>query len=457
MLVSALAASGCKHKHAPQLVASSNGPKDSGADDDAGSFGVDPSTLPRPSKGPGYDASAIQPGMPPPDLANSNCAVDTNKLYDLVSNMRAPEPAQLAVDVVNSRFLVAFIDKSMTCTDANYVAELEGPSGLGMPAITMVEDNCTTVDHVAATRAGDQWLLASVDVRKDERELWLRAYDGKTKFPAQRITMTPTRKGEVALAAVGGDSAVVAWVEQDLTGTSSTLYVRPVTVFGEVNGDSVTIEQSDTWSYTALSLAQVGNYMALGYRRYDAMAHSEIIMQILDATTGKPDRDAWVLTQEGGAYGSVSIAADGEGAGVMYSIVQGTSEQLWFQQLGLDGRAAPVMSGGKVGGPSDPTRVVGPPISALDASLTKVPTGFAIAYRVLPSGTVTSARIRVQFLDKVGRVIGDSDVALAQPQGGRTAMQAAYDGRVVIAWSDQTEDGKTTITAVKLPCVGGGP
>jgi len=160
MLVSALAASGCKHKHAPQLVASSNGPKDSGADDDAGSFGVDPSTLPRPSKGPGYDASAIQPGMPPPDLANSNCAVDTNKLYDLVSNMRAPEPAQLAVDVVNSRFLVAFIDKSMTCTDANYVAELEGPSGLGMPAITLVEDNCTTVDHVAATRAGDQWLLA---------------------------------------------------------------------------------------------------------------------------------------------------------------------------------------------------------------------------------------------------------------------------------------------------------
>ena len=66
------------------------------------------------------------------------------------------------------------------------------------------------------------------------------------------------------------------------------------------------------------------------------------------------------------------------------------------------------------GGPAEPMRIVGPPFKANDASLAKLPNGYAVAYRALAGGTVTSPRIRVHFLDSYGRIIGESDVALGQ-------------------------------------------
>jgi hypothetical protein len=440
-----------KKKHPPVALSTNN---DAGDDFDGG-VEIDAAGLPQ-VKAPDFDASAIIPGDPPPELAGQSCAVDTNKLYELVTTARQPEPAALGIDQVGSRFAVSYVDKSTRCVDAVFVTELQGPSGLGTPESKVATDACTAVDHVAVAHAGDTWLLASVDARQDERDLWMQPYDGVSKYPPQRITKTATTKSEVAVTSFGTDAALVSWVEHDAAAGTTTLYARALTALGEPRGDSVAIEQSPTLGYDRLSLSQIGKtYVGLGYRRFDMAGRSELVLQVLDGTTGKLDRDEWLLTKEAGALGSIAISADENGGGLIYSLIQGTSEQLWFQQLGADGRAAPVMSGGRTGGPSDPTRVVGPPYNAVDASLAKLPVGFAVAYRALPGGNVSSARIRVHFLDRFGRVIGNSDVALAQQSGGRTAIGAGYDGRVVLAWSDQTEDGKTTLTAIKLPCVGG--
>jgi hypothetical protein len=203
-------------------------------------------------------------------------------------------------------------------------------------------------------------------------------------------------------------------------------------------------------------MARIGDFAGLGYRRVsDDGTRSEIVLDILDEN-GARDRDSWVLSTEAGSNGSIDLASDEEGAGAIYSLNQGESQQLWFQPLGLDGRALPVMTGGKTGGGADPHRIVGPPDKAADVSMTKLPVGFAVAYRVLPSVGVDSPRIRVHFLESFGRIIGMSDVALATMYGGRTAIESAYDGRVVIGYSDSDDEtGATTIYGIKLPCVGG--
>jgi len=212
-----------------------------------------------------------------------------------------------------------------------------------------------------------------------------------------------------------------------------------------------------TWSFASLSLGRIGGeYAGLGYRRYDASGNSQIVLDVLSAETGERDRDSWVLTSEAGAFGSIELGTDDEGGGVIYSLGQAESRQLWFQQLDRNGQAAPIVTAMDVGGPSPPKRVVGPPYKAIDASIAKLGVGYAVAYRALPGGMVTSPRIRVHFLDRVGQIIGVSDVALASEFGGRTAIEAAVDGRIVLGWTDTTEDGMSTLTVVKLPCVGGG-
>jgi hypothetical protein len=406
------------------------------------------------------DAGTPIAGDPPPELEGQACAVDTNKVYELITVSRQAEPTRLAVDTDHSRFALAYLDKSEQCIDATYVAELEGPSGVGEPVKSLAFDPCTIIDHAAIEYNGEHWLLGSVDARKDTRDLWVQEFDSssKTKYTAFRVTDSAAIEVEFALQSLGNDGVLAAWVEQDAVGGPTRLMTRLLYPQGDAIADAVELEQPKdvNWTISNLSMAVFGdNYIGLVYRRADDAGHAEIVLDMLDRS-GVRDRDSWVLSSEAGGFGSADISADSDGAGVIYSIVEGDSQQLWFQLLGLDGRAAPVTSGGgRVGGPSEPVRIIGPPFKATDASLAKLPVGYAVAYRALPGGQVDSPRVRVHFLDRFGRVLGFSDVALAKPIGGRTAIKAARDGRITVGWSDTGDDGLTTLTAIKLPCVGG--
>ena len=413
--------------------------------------------------------SGVEPGEKPPELADESCAVDTNKLYELASTTQAPRSTQLGVDLAGSQFALAYIGDSEQCIDAVYATLLTGASGIGKPETVLVADDCTTVEHVAITHNGERWLLVISDTRKGASDLWLQSFTGEGEPPAAiRLTETSAEESESAIATVRCDdpvmldcatfeeSAMVAWAERD-SGGLNRLAARVLALDGTPSGDPVVLEESDEWVYTGLTLQQIGErFLALGYRRFGpATGKSEIVMDVLDAKTGMRDRDSWVLSTMAGAAGSVDLGTDSQGGGVLYSLGQAQSQQLWFQQLDRTGRAAPVMAGTMIGGPSDPVRIVGPPTAANDASLAKLVNGFAVSYRVLPGGGVPEARIRVHFLDRFGRDIGKSDVALAGMLGSRTAIESAYDGRITIGWSDTTEEGESTLTAVKLPCVGG--
>jgi hypothetical protein len=405
------------------------------------------------------DAGMDEPGDPPAELADQSCAVDTNKLYDLITFDRLPEPTRLGVDVVDSRFALAYVDKSEACIDAVYVAELDGAVGAGAPKPVLAIDPCSIVDRAAVEYDGKHWLLGTIDARKNMRDLWVQELDvgSKHEYDAYNVTDSAAAEREFALLSLGEDGVLAAWVEDDgVVGGAARLKTRMLSASGKPEGEPSDLEQPEdvAWTISGLSMAALGtDYVGLVYRRADNEGRAELVLDVL-SRGGERDRDPWVLSEQAGAYGTIDVAAGDNGAGAIYSIVQGTSEQLWFQGLGLDGKAVSVTTGGQTGGPAEARRIVSPPYKASDASLVKLPNGFAVAYRALPGGDVTSARIRVHFLDNFGRILDKSDVALAEPQGGRTAIKVAYDGRVVIGWSDTDDAGKTTLTTIKLPCVG---
>jgi hypothetical protein len=403
------------------------------------------------------DAGPVTPGDPPEGFEGELCAVDTNKLYEISTTDKQPEPTQIGVDVINSHFTLSFVDLSPDCLDMVRVADLSGAADIGTPEIVTAFDPCANIERASIAHNGNYWLLATVDDREGlTTDIWVQGFDGERGFDARRITEAAGRRGEVALSASLTNRAMVAWFEPDITTGTGALYVRALSGAGEPTGALVQLEPSGTWSFSGVALAHVGErYAALGYRRSDGMGRSEIVLDVLDVVTGERDRDPWVLSANAGDRGSIDIAADELSAGVMYSIIQGSSHQLWFQQLDLNVRPAKVLVGSTPLGDQEPLRIVGPPQNAVDASLAKLPLGFAVAYRSLVGVGTAEPRIRVDFLDKVGIVLAGSDVALASEAGGRTAIKSAYDGRIVLGWSDAHEDGTTTLTAVKLPCVGG--
>jgi hypothetical protein len=448
------ALSGCGDDSGPANTMDAGG-RDGGANDggyvrpDGG--GVRP---PRPR----IDAAVIA-GDPPEELESENCAVDTNKLYEVATTDRAPEPSQVAVDQVGSRFGLVYVDKSDTCFDAVYLTTLSGPSNVGEPSVSMAVDPCAMIERAALTRTKSSWLIATVDGRMGAGSVWVQAYDGKKTLTAYNITESPGEKTELAITALSADAAIVSWVEVALDSMgilSNSLHVRVLSSKGEPTADEVELEPLGTYSIAGLSLAQTSSsFVALGYWRNGTDGTSEIVLDVLDTVTGERDRDPWVVSPTAGTRGSVDVSADDEGGGMVYSFGDRTAHQLWFQQLGTDGSAALVMSGASVGGPAEPSRIVGAPRNAVDASIAILPgTGFAVIYRSLPGPGLTEPRIHLELLGVNGGQKGGSDIALANEYGGRTTIETGFDGRMVVAWSDTSEDGLTKSTAVKLPCFG---
>jgi hypothetical protein len=431
-------------------------------DDEGGETHLGVDAGPEPDAGAPVDAALpLDAGPPAPprdvpeELQGQKCAVEYDLIYELVTLPRPPEPTQLAVDAVNSRFAVGFIDASTECLEALYLAQLEGASGIA-PEIAPAIDPCSTIEHMTVTHNGQDWLLGSIDSREDARDLWAQSYDRDAERAGQgyRISDSPGSESEAALAPTSAGSVVAAWVEYDVGSDSSSLMARALDADGKPRHDIIVLEDGVTGSFSGLSLSRVGpSLIVLGYRSSDRQGRSELVIDVLDAETAERRGEPWIVTADGGPNGSIDIAGDEEGAGVIYSVIQSTSQQLWFQRLGPN--AVPLNNAGGVGTAADAIRILGPPYKAIDASIAKVPAGFVVAYRALVGGRIQSTSIRVHFLDRTGRVIGQSGVALAAEFGGRTSIEAAYDGRMVVTWSDGSEtSSESTLFAIKLPCVG---
>jgi hypothetical protein len=422
-------------------------PKDAGSDQVPDLDG----DVPLPRKDASVDM--LIPGMPDPGL-NGTCAIDSNKIYTVLERDQPITSTPLAVDPINSHFVLPYVATGK-CIDAVNMSSLDGDATSGAPKSSVASDACAIVNTAVAAALNSGWLLASVDNRQGAYDVWVAPYDiARNKADAaHRISQSPHVETNLALAALrSGESALLAWSDED-AGAGQTLYVRPLDKTGMPSGDAVQIEHSSTLYYQGLGLRALGaDGAGLVYlRSSEDYKTSDIVFVALDKN-GKPVRNAWVLADNVGPSPSVDLAIDEMGGGIVYARGESeTGRQLWFQQIDDTGQAAMLRSGAR----APALRFVNAPFKGIDVAITKLSASYAVAYRALPALDQTRAQIRLYFLDRYGAVIGSSDVSYTSPSGGRTAIASAYDGRVVVGWSQVNENGKSITQLVRLPCVGG--
>jgi hypothetical protein len=404
--------------------------------------------LPREDSGP----SQIPPGEPEKGLTGQ-CAVDSNKIYTVAMRAQPFTSTPLAVDSTNSRFILPFVETG-ECLDSVHMATLAGAAAGGEPEDNMAIKTCALVREAAATALKNRWLIATTDNREAPYDVWVTPYEAETNrvATAQRISETTTVETALALTTLkSGDKALLAYGDEDLN-AGQALYVRPLDNLGKPSGDLVKIESSPELYYTNLSLKPLGEGAALVYVRYSLdYTTSDIVLVALDAA-GKPLRDPWVLTGNAGLSPSVDLTVDSDGGGVVYARGESAiGRQIWFQQIDATGQAA-LLRTGNTRAPA--LRIVNAPARGIDVSIAKLRASYVITYRALPQTDGGRALLRVYFLDRNGAIVGSSDVSYTSTSGGRTSLQSAGDGRVVVAWNEQNSDGENLLKVARLPCVG---
>jgi hypothetical protein len=402
------------------------------------------------------DAAMRKDSGTPEEGLTGNCAIDANKIYSVKEQSQPFIGTPLSVDPAQSMFALPFVGPQAGCSDVVNMTLFEGSSMGGAPMTMVASDHCSLIKDAAAAALQGHWLLATIDNREPPYDIWLQRYDAANGEQGAPVRLSNVSAVETALAIASfrdGKHALVAWGDESAAGVH-TLYTRVVDANGAAVGDAVKIQESMDLYFRGLSIAPLGSDgAALAYWRYNEdFTTSEIVFRPLDAM-GAPTRDEWVLATAAGPAASVDVATDEKLGGIVWSRAEGTqARQVWFQRIDATGQAAELLAGP---GRSPALRVVNSPFRGIDVSVTKLLTGYIVSYRSLPAATQTRAAIRLYFLDRNGAIIGDSDVSYTSESGGRTAVEAAYDGRVVIGWSQVNEDGKSELKLVRLPCIGG--
>lgn len=392
---------------------------------------------------------AIPPGEPERGLTGA-CAIDSNKIYTVAQRDQPFLSTPLAVDPINSRFVMPFV-ASGDCLDSVHMATLVGAATGGEPTDSTAFEPCARVREAAATALSDRWLIATTDNREAPYDVWLTPYDAKsgTVATAQRISQSSRVENALALTTLG-DGALLAYADEEPE-VGQALYVQPVDNLGKPTADAVTIEESTDLYFSNLTIKPLGQGAALVYVRYSLdFTTSDIVFVALDAQ-GQPVREAWVLTRSAGPSPSVDLTVDSEGGGIVYARAEASiGRQIWFQQIDATGQAA-LLRTGTTRAPAQ--RIVNSPARGIDVSIAKLRASFVMVYRALPQTDGGRAVLRAYFLDRFGLVVGSSDVSYTSAGSGRTSVQSAGDGRVVVAWNELNEDGSAQKVA-RLPCVG---
>jgi hypothetical protein len=415
----------------------------------------------RDASDPVVDAAVRDSGTPkdtgtPEEGLLGNCAIDSNKIYSVKLRSEPFTGTPLAVDPSASMFALPFIGVQSGCLDVVNMTLFKGSSQGGEPMTKIASDHCALVRDAATAAVNGDWLVATVDNRVPPFDIWLQRYDSSKGEQGNPTRLSDVAAVETAIAIASyrdAQHAIVAWGDEAADGVKS-LYTRVVDASGVPTGDAVRIQESPDLSFRGLSLAPLGeNGAGLAYWRFSGdFATSEIVFRALD-DAGKPSREEWVLATNAGPSASVDLATDAKLGGIVWSRAEGSQgRQVWFQRIDATGQAAELLVGP---GRSPALRVVNSPFRGIDVSVAKLPTGYVASYRALPTATQPRAAIRLYFLDRNGAIIGDSDVSYTSESGGRTAVEASYDGRVVIGWSQVNMDGMSELKLVRLPCIGG--
>jgi hypothetical protein len=315
----------------------------------------------------------------------------------------------------------------------------------GLPSPHSVLSDCKRIADVTLLGTSDGWRLSWVDNFTETAELYslkldldMNAIAGET-----RRQLTDDLAGlekKPVLKEIDGQP-FAAWITDDTTTDKLRITTQ------RLDGDAQPIEvvkADDGHHPNGLSLAQMGmKAAAVGW--VGPAENPGVWLLKLDGN-GAPVDAPIQLTDKVAVSSSIDLANRINGGGAIYSIELDGFPQVRYRRLDETGQ--PV---------ADERVIVGPPLRAQGASLDTLGGGYAVAYRTLSGGDVTSPEVRLTFITKEGNTFTDASghlvsfsIGAATLAEGRTYVSVSVEGEIMVAWIDADfASGKNLLKVVR--------
>jgi hypothetical protein len=315
------------------------------------------------------------------------------------------------------------------CVQTLDALPIPAETGFGDPRL--IGTDCAALTDVSLLADADGWRMSWVDNFTGMAELHTIALDGQMGIAegALRRTLTSNedKQERNPVMATIDDTPMVAWITEDVLSRARSISTQ-LLVDGS-NAQTV-VKESAAQSPQGIALAQMGETNAAV--AWVGPAESPGVWLQPLTVAGAARSGPIQLTDRVAASSSVDLATRTDGGAVIYSIEIDGIPQVRFRRLDLYGK--PVAT---------ERVIIGPPLRGQGASLATLGGGYAVAYRALPGGDVTSPEVRLTFVTKEGNVMRDEggnlltfpigDATLAQ---GRVSVSVSVEGEVMVAWID---------------------
>ena len=329
------------------------------------------------------------------------------------------------------------------CAQTLNAMPLGSSGGFGEPQLVDTQCKVLTDVGLMATLAG--WRIAWVDNFTNMAELHTLELDATMGIApgAERVTLTNNdgkREHKPVMHEIAG-MPMIAWISEDVRSRARSILTQ------KLDGSSVAttvLAEDEQQTPQSLAFTQMADASA-ALAWVGPLDSPGVWLQPLDRE-GAANGGRINLTEQVAASSSVDMATRTDGGGVVYSIEIDELPQVRFRRL--DSAGMPVAS---------ERSIIGPPLRAQGASLATLGGGYAVTYRALPGGSVTSPEIRLTFVSKEGNVQRDADGRLlsfrigdATMAQGRTAVSVSVEGEIMVAWVDaDTSTGRNVLRVVR--------
>jgi hypothetical protein len=319
------------------------------------------------------------------------------------------------------------------------VLPVTGAGAFSVPH-NVLDDDCNTIRELALLHVAQGWRMVWIDNSGDtgrELQSMLLSENMSGSVGALRTQLTTNMLNErrPVLASVAG-KPLLAFISTDPASGKSR-------ITSQLLDGAATAQElvPETAGHLPLSLAlsQIGpDDAALAWVAEEGKPGVWLLRTSL---AGEAKGEPVLLTSLVSAASTVDLAVreEGPGGAVLYSTtLGGVNREVRFRRLSVTGEVL-----------GDEAKIVGSPLQAIDASFARVGGGYAVAYRALPGGEITSPEIRLTFITKEGNIMRDARGALisskladAGAAGGRLTVRLSNDGQLLIGFVDATEAGK---------------
>jgi len=371
-----------------------------------------------------------------PDSGSSMDCIDRETLFDLAVSHTDPRFEDInRYSLIEEKLFFGLVYQGQGCDQAIHFASV--PSiGASEPPLDIERfqtDGCTRATDPVIATIEDGWIAVWSDSDDTERGLFFLR-PGVDSTPVA-IELTKTYLTSLSATSDQKD-AVIAWISEvndrrEIRAERLDQQSEPITIISDPERYPQKVTLHRLYDGFALvwfdmSEANKGLYLAVLDQALSLLGPITRVTPYVDSQS------------------AFDLLSDDYSHTLLYSTAVGANREIRLRRFNESGEWI------------DKERyIVAKPEYARDASLDSYGSmGYIVAYRSAPDALAETWTIRMSFVTRDGRPVGETHlVAEAAPNGGRVTVRTSADGIVIAAWIDATAyDKRLRVIRIRMGC-----